>query len=650
MPGKSYLCRRGQWYHFRLHVPKHLIGQWNDTSLRVSLQTQSLQTALYVAKLLYPYACNLIRHVKGVKVDRAYIMELIKTRIQEILAVHDEGVVENARTSPRSNPGELLWTYDQTITHLQQCLAVNDTKTLATYFAPQMEIVSEDENDAPQIKGIDVPPTDDNYLWAIRTYAKGMIEAFKISKQRLQGNYDNGYDSPILPRMTEGFNAQGMAEAVVQKISIDDTVDSMVQPKTVFKEAHAEAFVPGMNIETLRTVIVEMVAPLLPPKPEPLPPAPLKPLIDKLCDEQLNAHRWTEHYIQEAQAYLGVMVEYFGPDTDVRTITRDQMLELRDKVLKCLPKNRNIRPDLKNLTLRQQLEVPGTEKIGIVLVNKYLDLFGRFFRWCLDNKTITDAPSRNLMLKNPEAAQDQRKPFTKAELIKIITRLNPNRYPPDTYFGTLERERFWIILLAIFQGMRENEICQLFIKDIVQVDGVPCINITADNTTAQRTKNAPSRRVIPIHPALLKLGLLEFANRNRCFCNEDQPSDNRNQLFRTMVYTPRRGYVRTLQVFFSKFKREHITDDRKKTFHSFRHNFDTAMMNLGVTQFIVECLDGHKRQGETAGRYAKPQVGAMLNALSKLDHGFNIFEILGATPLSDEEINRQKEQLPVFEN
>jgi len=583
MPGKSYLCRRGQWYHFRLHVPKPLIGQWHDTSLRVSLRTKSLQTALYVAKLLYPYACNLIRHVKGVAVDRAYIMELIKARIQEILAVHEEGLMENARTSPRSNPGELLWTYDQTIAHLQQCLAANDTKTLAAYFAPQMEIVSEDENVVPQIKGIDVPPTDDNYLWAVRTYAKGMIEAFKIGKQRLQGNYDNGYDSPLLPRTAESFNAQGMAEAVVQKISIDDAVDSMVQPKTVFKEAQAERVVPNMDIETLRTVIAETVAPLLPPKPEPLPPAPLKPLIDKLCDEQLNAHRWTEHYIQEAQAYLGVMTEYFGPDTDVKTITRDRMLELRDKVLKCLPKNRNKRPDLKNLTLRQQLEVPGTEKIGIVSVNKYLDLFGRFFRWCLDNKTIADDPTRNLMLKNPEADQDQRKPFTKAELIKIITLLKPGRYPSNTPFGTLERERFWIIMLAIFQGMRENEICQLFIKDIVLADGVPCINITADNTTAQRAKNAPSRRVIPIHPVLLKLGFLDVVNSNRRFCNDDTPSDNRNQLFSTMVYRPRSGYIRTLQVFFSKFKREHITNDRKKTFHSFRHNFDTALMNLGAT-------------------------------------------------------------------
>ena len=131
--------------------------QLGTEDFRVPLGIKSLSKAAWVAKLLYPYACNIIRHIKGVAVDRAYIMELIKARIQEILAVHEEGVVENARTASRGNPGELLWTYDQTIMHLQQCLAVNDTKTLASYFASQMEITSEDENVVPQIKGIDVP-------------------------------------------------------------------------------------------------------------------------------------------------------------------------------------------------------------------------------------------------------------------------------------------------------------------------------------------------------------------------------------------------------------------------------------------------------------------------------------------------------------
>ena len=40
-----------------------------------------------------------------------------------------------------------------------------------------------------------------------------------------------------------------------------------------------------------------------------------------------------------------------------------------------------------------------------------------------------------------------------------------------------EPEKYWIPLIALYGGLRLNEICQLHTGDIVELDGVPCFDI-----------------------------------------------------------------------------------------------------------------------------------------------------------------------------
>jgi integrase len=59
--------------------------------------------------------------------------------------------------------------------------------------------------------------------------------------------------------------------------------------------------------------------------------------------------------------------------------------------------------------------------------------------------------------------------------------------------------------------MRLNEICQLDVTDVRTADGVACFFVTEDSLSGSGDKSlkiASSRRVVQVHPVLIKLGSL----------------------------------------------------------------------------------------------------------------------------------------------
>lgn len=60
-----------------------------------------------------------------------------------------------------------------------------------------------------------------------------------------------------------------------------------------------------------------------------------------------------------------------------------------------------------------------------------------------------------------------------------------------------------------FQGCRLEEPAQLVASDVKTVEGVPCIEFNAEGD--KKLKTTASRRVVPIHPRLIELGFLKYA-------------------------------------------------------------------------------------------------------------------------------------------
>ena len=69
---------------------------------------------------------------------------------------------------------------------------------------------------------------------------------------------------------------------------------------------------------------------------------------------------------------------------------------------------------------------------------------------------------------------------------------------------------YWIPLIGLYTGARIGELAQLRADDIFVIDGTPMLRIT-DSGAGQRLKSDASKRDIPIHSELVRLGLLEYA-------------------------------------------------------------------------------------------------------------------------------------------
>jgi integrase len=68
--------------------------------------------------------------------------------------------------------------------------------------------------------------------------------------------------------------------------------------------------------------------------------------------------------------------------------------------------------------------------------------------------------------------------------------------------------------LGLLTGARLGELCQLYLSDFEEHNGVHCINVT-DDDEGQRVKNANAKRLVLIRDKLIELGLLRYVQALR---------------------------------------------------------------------------------------------------------------------------------------
>jgi integrase len=163
-------------------------------------------------------------------------------------------------------------------------------------------------------------------------------------------------------------------------------------------------------------------------------------------------------------------------------------------------------------------------------------------------------------------------------------------------------ERFWIPLIAVFSGARQEEICQLRIEDIQQQAGIWVFDINDEEP--RQLKNASAVRIVPIHRELIQIGFLKYvevqrrAGQDRVFPNLGPGgADDRFG----------HGFTK----WFTRYRRAVGLYKEGKDFHSFRHSATTFLGQGDVEDSIIDRLTGHTTPGETS-RYNKESFVAQL--------------------------------------
>ncbi|MEQ1540000.1 MAG: site-specific integrase, partial [Sphingorhabdus sp.] len=303
-------------------------------------------------------------------------------------------------------------------------------------------------------------------------------------------------------------------------------------------------------------------------------------------------HTWCKRTVDAYLTTRKWVTAFFGEDTPIEKVTREQC---RGFVQMLLDVPRHADRKFPHLTILQAVEegkkAAGTVTISIANVNAYLNKLGGVLNWAVDEGYIDKSPAKGLRLTDPVKRRDKRRPFSTDQLRCIFNAPLFTGCVDDVYGyakvgdARPRRARFWIPLIALFSGLRMNEICQLDTADVKLIDGVHCFVIIEGSVESdKRVKTAASERIVPIHNELIRIGFLRFV--------ADQRKAMEEKLFDELSVGPH-GYRSTnFSKWFSRFLHRIGAHAPLTCFHSFRHCFRDALRASRADRDISLALGG----------------------------------------------------------
>lgn len=307
--------------------------------------------------------------------------------------------------------------------------------------------------------------------------------------------------------------------------------------------------------------------------------------VKKLSESYINnksiSNSWSDKTLKAFNFVFHIFSKVVDVNKDIKLVTRENLQEYRN-VLFRLPLLKSNEYDL---PLEEILKLR-TKLISISTAQKYLGYICSFFKWCNLEGYLEKHIAEGLEIKEDKFKKEARVHYSIEDLNKLFN--ESPIYTVDVK-ETLKNnpERFYIPLIAMYQGMRINEIAQLYVEDIKLVDEVYCIDINK-NTEDKKLKNVSSIRVIPIHKKLIELGLIDYW--------KSQLKKNEKRLWNNLSLGLE-GYGTNFRKWYGSYNRKYVTQDTQKTFHSFRHLFAHTFRQLSLTDdidhFSIKYLLGH---------------------------------------------------------
>jgi integrase len=312
-----------------------------------------------------------------------------------------------------------------------------------------------------------------------------------------------------------------------------------------------------------------------------------------------------------------VVRETIGVRTDIRAITRKDCEDVRNLLLRLPPHSRKSFPALRFADIADKADALGIERrLTPQTVNSHLAKLSTFFNWALERELVDRNPARNLKIRGVGHAITDRDPYSPNELRLIFEGPLFRETPADK-----RNERFWLPLFALHQGARANELAQLLVADIREEGDLMGFAITPSGT-GKRIKTAASKRIIPVHPTMLRLGFRDYVARIR--------REGHDRLWPNLRPCPR-GYYSTYFVrWFARYlekrgvkKRGSLRDG--DAFHPFRHCWADAAREADIPINIQEAIGGWTQSTVHSKYGAGYSLRRLTDEIGKIDFpGLNL--------------------------
>ena len=564
----SYPClvQRGRQFYFRVAIPQKYWGLTNCKEIGYSLHTSSWEEALRKWRYeLYHFqrfmnifvgVCMKVNNNKLVlnrtEVDKVLMYEL--ERKQFFIEEHTEEIIEGSITS---KDVELYTPQDETsnpdkVKRLMEEVVMEYLTDLVHHQKANITLRTTYQKlrDKEILLGLDEVDST-GYAW-FNSLSRHMGTLEKYLRKSVEAIYkDENYAprSPKVVSLLRTYDEKRTSERL-----------SKASTNTPWEKVFKRFFRNKENLKEVRSTL-----------------------------EDVNRHS------------LKICFAVIGKNT-LESITQQDCRRLCDDIYR-VPKH--WKGELKEGQTISDILNSGKKCISKTTIKGHLITFKEFMRYCVREQIINN--SFNEAVDLPHAEKQARSPFTTAELKKIF---NVATYPDPK--SRNNQARFWIPLVALYQGARLNEIAQLDVDDIVAREGLECIYIN-DDEKDQSVKNKASKRIIPIHPVLKELGFLEYVGY--------QQRNKATKLFSELTYTKKQGYSSALQKWFARYLDEVGIKGSDKVFHSFRHTFETKALEKLLHTEHQNRLCGWTNKGIGQSVYGKHlQIKVLYDELCKIDY------------------------------
>jgi integrase len=329
--------------------------------------------------------------------------------------------------------------------------------------------------------------------------------------------------------------------------------------------------------------------------------------------------RWVAKTKHEHEVWSQRFLDLVG-DKPIGSYTKADGRTFKE-ALQQLPPNWSKHKDLRDLDMAKAAARSAELQLAPMSdknVNKLMNFVSAMWVWAAKHyDEVRSNPFNGLKIETKQRARDERDPFSTEDLKRIFNAPiyvgchSKQRWKVPGTEVLLDTGQYWVPLISLFSGARLGEIVQLRLVDVKEEYGVTYFWLD-DEEEDQRLKNENSRRSIPVHPELIRLGFGDLLKRRR--------ASGATRLFPDLKIGKDGYYSSPLSKYFGRFLVSVGAKTKKTAFHSFRHSFEDACRDAELPLELTNALQGHGVEG-MAGRYGRGYVLKKLNeAMQRVSH------------------------------
>lgn len=356
----------------------------------------------------------------------------------------------------------------------------------------------------------------------------------------------------------------------------------------------------------------------------------LSDLAKHFIEQQKVAGRWDPQTAHQSRKSFELFESISG-DRPLQNYGRRDAARYKD-ILERMPADYGKDRRFRGLTPDEILETDSRrptpmERLSTRTVKRHITALSTLWSDAAARGLVTENIFSGFKFARQALAQEQRQMWETADLMRLFAtpvwsgcKSESRRSTPGHLI--IRDEKFWLPLIAVFSGLRQEEICQLHVSDIKAKDGIYFLDI--NDEPPRKLKNRSSVRLVPVHSELIRLGFIEHVRK--------QENRNHARIFPDLNpggADKRLGHGFTK--WFSRYRQETGLYKPGLDFHSFRHSATTFMHRAGVIDSLVDRITGHVTPGETA-RYTKSSDLIQLrDAIERISIGFSLGHLYPAS-------------------